>query len=102
VTAYFPVGTRFQETHMSVLDEAILMKRSPARRCLTVDTPIPTERRPYIRAFLKRQVQFHDWHMGLLEPRNVHNRELLRFAIEKGFVAQVEDLLTCPLDELKR
>lgn len=86
---------------MNVLDEVLLQRRSPKRRYLTADTPIPTERRPFIRAFLKRQHSFRDWHMGLLESRNVHNRELLRFAIDMGFSAQVEDMLTCPLDELK-
>jgi len=84
-----------------LLDEALAIKRSPSRRCLTVDTPIPTARRPFIRAFIKRQVQFRWWHMGILTSRNVRNRDMLQFAIEKGFSAQIEDMLTCPLGDLK-
>ena len=85
---------------MSLLDECLLVKKSPARRYLRLDTPVPTERRPHIRAFLKRQHSFTAWHMGLLTSRKVTNRQLLTFAIERGFAAQVEDMLTCPLSEL--
>ena len=69
---------------------------------LTIDSPIATERRPAIRAYVKSRPDFEAWHMGLLSSRNVHNRELLRFCEDTGRWMDAAMLLVCPLRTINK